>query len=83
MILPGTSGTKGTTQERRDNMKYRIILSIVSLIATAVITLLTWWIWGCPRIQSDTDAFLLALITITLYYALESAFARKEENEWK
>lgn len=61
-------------------MKYKIILSIVSLITTAVITLLCWWLCDCPEIlQSDADMFLSVLIVITLYYSLKSEFARKED----
>ncbi len=60
-------------------MKYKIILSIVSLITTAIMTLLCWWICDCPKMQSDADMFLLVLIEITLYHSLKSEFARKEE----
>lgn len=60
-------------------MKYKIILSIISLITTAVMTLLCWWLCDCPKIQSDADTFLLVLIEITLYDYLKSEFARKKE----
>lgn len=60
-------------------MKHKIILSIVSLITTAIITLLYWWICDCPKIQSDADTFLLGLIIITLYNSLKTEFAREEE----
>ena len=62
-------------------MKYKIILSIVSLITTVVITLLCWWICGCPKILSDADTFLLMLIEIILYNSLKSEFTRKEESK--
>lgn len=62
-------------------MKYKIILSIVLLITTAVMTLLCWWFCDCPKIQSDADKFLLVLIEIALYNSLKSEFARKEENK--
>lgn len=69
----------GLTQEKKTNMKDKIILSIFSLITTIVPTLLCWWICGCPKIQSDTDVFLLVLIELTLYNHLKSEFERNEE----
>lgn len=60
-------------------MKYKIILSIVSLITTAVVTLLCWWICDSPKIQSDADTFLLVLIEVVLYSSLKSEFAREED----
>lgn len=60
-------------------MKYKIILSIISLITTAIMTLLCWWICDCPKIQSDADMFLLVLIETTLYNVVKSEFARKAE----
>lgn len=52
-------------------MKYKILSSVFSLIATILTTLVCWWMCDCPKLQSDTDTFLLILIEIVLYNTLK------------
>ena len=61
-------------------MKYKILLSVFSLIGTILITLVCWWIWDFPILQSDSEYFLLTLIEILLYNTLKIELI-KEWNE--
>jgi len=60
-------------------MKRKFLIPIFSLIITILITLVCWWIWDCPKLQSNVDMFLLGLIEITLYNTLEVQLTRIKE----
>lgn len=42
-------------------MKLKILISLFSLIATILTTLVCWWSFDCPELHSN-DAFLLIMV---------------------
>ena len=59
-------------------MKLKILISVFSLVAAILITLVCWWIYDCPKLQSNTDALLLMMVEIALYNTLKILLTREE-----